>query len=379
MLFSSDTIGVGFRFSLLNLNEFSFRSRGSGAFRDPGFDGVLSSMRPWARLSARKLTFLVLLMFALPQYAETPAESFPDLLLPEDGSPVPGRPTPEGTFIRNPQDFLLCSGKDFQGMGPAGSYSVIQWQGNSFDDVASFNNETVTELLRDPSNRKNRIVARDRFEAALAADPQFYPFLYNLARLNLLLRDFEESIRLFQKAASLIPDDPGPYMNIARACEELQEHRCVISYYKKAHSKAPLRPDAVFSLGIYYLESDRRPQAEIYIKQGYRDFPDDSRMKIALARLLLQKGDRLKARVLLESIPTRTMSGEQRKDYDLSLHYYLAEIYKDSRDYGAALREINILLANPSAPFFMEHNKQDLQKQKQVLERLARAQSLSED
>ncbi|MCB1139253.1 MAG: tetratricopeptide repeat protein [Leptospiraceae bacterium] len=340
---------------------------------------MLSSMRPWARLSARKLTFLVLLMFALPQYAETPAESFPDLLLPEDGSPVPGRPTPEGTFIRNPQDFLLCSGKDFQGMGPAGSYSVIQWQGNSFDDVASFNNETVTELLRDPSNRKNRIVARDRFEAALAADPQFYPFLYNLARLNLLLRDFEESIRLFQKAASLIPDDPGPYMNIARACEELQEHRCVISYYKKAHSKAPLRPDAVFSLGIYYLESDRRPQAEIYIKQGYRDFPDDSRMKIALARLLLQKGDRLKARVLLESIPTRTMSGEQRKDYDLSLHYYLAEIYKDSRDYGAALREINILLANPSAPFFMEHNKQDLQKQKQVLERLARAQSLSED
>ncbi|MCB1170144.1 MAG: tetratricopeptide repeat protein [Leptospiraceae bacterium] len=318
-------------------------------------------------------------MFTLPIYSETPVESFPDLLLPEDGSPVPGRPTPEGTFIRNAQDFLLCSGKDFEGAGPPGSFSAIRWQGNSFDDVASFNNETIAELLKDPSNAKNRAVARDRFEAAVQADPQFYPFLYNLARLHLLLRDFEESIRLFQKAASLIPDDPGPYMNIARACEELQEHRCVISYYKKAHSKAPLRPDAIFALGIYYLETDRRPQAEIYIKQGYRDFPDDSRMKIALARLLLQKGDRLRARVLLESIPTQTMSGEQRKDYDLSLHYYLAEIYRDSRNYVAALQEMNILLANPSASFFLEHNRKDLEKQKQVLERLARAQSLSED
>lgn len=323
------------------------------------------------------MQLVILLMVGATQLSGQTVESFPDLLLPEDGTPLPGRPTPEGTFIRNKQDLILCTGKDFQAPAPDGTFSSIQWNGNTFDNVADFNNETVEELLMDPSSRKNQKQALERFEAGLTADPQFYAFLYNAGRVQYLLRDFDEAFRLFEKASGLIPDDPGPYMNLARICEEQQDHRCVVGYYKKAHSKAPLRPDAIYALGIYYLETDRRPQAEIYIKRGFKDFPEDSRMKIAMARLHLQAGDRLRARVLLESIPTQTMTGERRKDYDLSLHYYLANIYRESRNYGRALEQINILLENPSDAFFLEYKRDDLEKQKEVLQRLADAQSAS--
>ncbi|MBU42806.1 MAG: hypothetical protein CMN76_06275 [Spirochaetaceae bacterium] len=330
----------------------------------------------WQTRYAQIPALVFALIFMVPLGAQSP-ESFPDLLLPENGSPLPGNPTPEGTFLRNAQDFLVCAGKDFQGPGPEGS-SPIEWQGNTFNSVARFNNETIQEFIRDPSNDENQSLALERFEAGLKADPQFYPFLYNSARLNLLQRDFEEAIRLFERASGLIPDDPGPYLNIGKACEELQEHRCVVHYYKKAHEKAPLRPDAIYALGIYYLETDRRPQAEIYLKQGLRDFPADSRMKIGMARLHLQSGDRLRARVLLESIPTESLTGERRQDYDLSLHYYLAKIYRDSRDYRRALEQLNILLANPSAPFFLENSRKDLEKQREVLQRLAKAQAISD-
>ncbi len=318
---------------------------------------------------------LSLLFPVISSRAET--SGFPDLLIPEDGSPMPGKPTPEGTFIRNKQDFIVCTGKDFQGPGPAGT-TEIQWRGNTEQDVGRFNNETVTELLKDISNTRNQELALERFEAALKADPQFYPFLYNSARLNLLLRNFDEAIRLFERSSGLIPRDPGPYMNIARACEELQDHRCVMHYYQKAYELAPLRPDAIYALGIYSLETDRKPQARIYLKQGLDRFPDDSRMKIGMARLYLSSGDRLRAQVLLESIPTETLTGERRQDYDLSLHYYLADIYRESRDYARALDQINVLLANPGDPFFLEHNRAGLEKEKEVLERLAEAQAASD-
>lgn len=307
--------------------------------------------------------------------AESPR--FPDLLIPEDGSPMPGVSTPEGTFIRTKQDFILCTGKDFQGPGPAGT-TPVEWQGNTENNIARFNNDTVDELLRDISDKKNRQLALERFEAGLKSDPQFYPFLYNAARMQLLLRNFEQSISLFQRLSGLIPNDPGPYLNIAKACEELQDHRCVMHYYRKAHTKAPLRPDALYALGIYSLETGRRPQAEIYLKKGLKSFPDNSKMKIGMARLMLASGDRLRAQVLLESVPTETLGGDRRKDYDLSLHYYLADIYRESRDYVRALEQINILLANPDDPFFLENNKSKLQKEKEVLERLAKAQTLSD-
>ena len=320
------------------------------------------------------ITIALFLMALSTLSAEDPARPFPDLLIPEDGRPLPGVPTPAGTLIRNKQDFILCAGKDFQKPAAPGD-SSIQWNNSTIKDVGLFNNETVTELVNDLSSQNNRKQALQRWEAGLNADPQFYPFVYNAARAHFLLRDFDEAIRLFERASALIPADPGPYMNIARACEEQQEHRCVVSYYKKAHAKAPLKPDAIYELGIYYLETDRRPQAELYLKRGFEQFPEDSRMKIGMARLLLLSGDRLRARVLLESIPTETMAGERRQDYDLSVHYYLANIYIDSRDYNRALNEINILLDNPSDPFFLKHKKKDLEKQKGVLERLAKAQN----
>ena len=329
--------------------------------------------------SCFKISLLALTLILVPAinvFPESPG--FPDLLVPEDGEPLPGKPTPDGTFSRSRQDFIICTGKDFQGPAPTGTFSTITWQGNATDDVGRFNNETIEELLQDLSNQKNREIALQRFEVGLKADPQFYPFLYNSARLNLLLRNFEEAIRLFQRASGLIPRDPGPNMNIARACEELQDHRCVMHYYRKAHELAPLRPDALFALGIYSLETDRKPQARIYLKEGLNQFPDDSRMKIGMARLYLSSGDKLRARVLLESIPTETLTGDRRKDYDLSLHYYLADIYRESRDYGRALNQINILLENPGDPFFLENNRSKLEKEKEVLERLAKAQSVSD-
>ena len=70
---------------------------------------------------------LALLLVPLPALrAEEPARPFPDLLIPEDGRPVPGVPTPVGTLIRNKQDFILCAGKDFQNPAAQGD-SAIEW------------------------------------------------------------------------------------------------------------------------------------------------------------------------------------------------------------------------------------------------------------
>ncbi len=304
-----------------------------------------------------------------------PADPLPDVLV-EPTEILPGDDIPQGTFRVGPRDLVLAAGARFRGPPPISNRFRINYGGREVTNAGAWNNETVASLQSvGPKDHAPLWEAVRRFHAGLAGDPQFFPFLYNTGRVFLFLNRPREALRFLEKARGVLPEFPGTYTNIARAHAMLKEDHAVEEAFRAAARLNPFDPEPLVELGNFFLESGSTVKAAYWFRAVLRDHPDYSNARIGMARLVLQSGDLVRARTMLREVPTEYLDGTPRRDYDRVLHYHLAVIAANLRDYAEAARQYERLLSEPNDPFFLTTPRADIVRRREIMLRLADVQS----
>jgi len=285
---------------------------------------------------------------------------------------LPGQNVPQGTFTRTKSDYIVTNGAAFQGEGPPGSVRFLFGE-EEITNIAAFNNDLVARAEAAGSDAAQLEALRDAFLVALQADPQFFPLLFNLGRVYLLLRLPEKAQLYLGRARDQVPEYARTYYYLAQAFRRSGDHRATLYNYRLAYKKNPFDPSALVELGNFYLEQKSGERAYDYFRQVQKGWPGNSDAKIGLARLELDNRNLYMAREILYSIETEDVSGKAREDYNRLLHYYLAIIAVDLRDYAEAVRQFDKLLAHPGDPFFLEVPIMSIQRRRDIAFRLAEA------
>jgi cytochrome c-type biogenesis protein CcmH/NrfG len=171
---------------------------------------------------------------------------------------------------------------------------------------------------------------------------------------------------------ALVPDFALNHLRLGRVYERLGEERAALDSYRTALKKDPADLRPFIALGDFYLARGQRPQAQNYYETALKLLPEYIDAKIGLGRLLMAKQDWQRARILLESIETENLDGTEKTDYDRSLHYLLALIASELRDYDAAVKNYDRLLRYPEDVFFLTHSRRDLERRRAIANDLAR-------
>lgn len=306
-----------------------------------------------------------------PPFADGDQQRLPDVIV-EPTEILPGDQIPAGTFALNARGFVVTRGKRFAGEPPASNNWRIEYAGKSYSNAGLWNNETVTLLDRaGPRDRTQLEEAARRLQAGLKADPQFFPFLFNNGRALLMMNRPRDALRFLKRARGILPEFPATHSQIGRAHALLQEQQAVEQAFTTAARLNPFDPQPLVELGNYLLEEGATVKAAYYFRAVLRDHPDYSNARIGLARLVMQSGDVVRAHRLFSEVPTEFLDGTPRRDYDRILHYYLAEIAGRLQDYREAVGQLDRLLQEPTDPFFMTVPIQDIQRRRDILQRLA--------
>lgn len=283
------------------------------------------------------------------------------------------RPT-EGTFVRDKRDFIFCRGFAFKGKPPDNPRYIIRWQKRTISNPGAWNNEILAELSQgDFQDHKMLRAAVSKFRAGLRADPLFFPFQYNLGRIFSMLNLPGRARRFFELARGTMPRFSGAYLNLGRTHAALKEDRAAVYYYKQAARKNPYDLKPLIALGNFYLDRGDRGRSRKFYLAALKKKPNYANAKIGLARLFMHSGDKIRARIALKEIATEELDGSPRRDYDRILHYYLATIAADLRDYRESLRQYNRLLSYKKDPFFLRVGVREIEKRRDIVKRLADA------
>lgn len=210
-------------------------------------------------------------------------------------------------------------------------------------------------------------------EEQIKKDPQFYPFRYNIGRIYLLLRLPKRAEKHFRQSIALIPDFYMAHIHLGDTYAKLGEDRAALEHYKIAAKKNPFSLLPLLSLGTFYLERRLYTQAAYYFEYVLKRDSENNFAKTGLAKMFLARGDTPSARAVLSSIQVENLDGTQRTDYDLSVHFYLADIATQELDYDEAVRQYDKLLAHPEDAFFLEYARELILKRREIVAEIAAA------
>jgi len=298
------------------------------------------------------------------------AQRLPEFLV-EPGEILRTERLTAGTFARNPQDFIECRGRHFEGDPPPGISADFN---GTQTGVAILNNQSVEEAVRAGSaNQKALKSALARLEAVIRADPLFFPAIYNAGRILLLMNLPRRAVRYFDRARSVLPEFSGSYLNLGRAYARSGEDAAAVESFRQASRLNPSDALPLIALGDFYLERKSTQQARYYFERILALRPEYPDAKIGLARLYMEQGNIVRAQIILRSVPTDNQDGSERTDYNRALHYYLAVIASELRDYGDSVRQFDRLLKHPEDPFFLEFPIQEIRRRREIIFRLAKS------
>ena len=295
---------------------------------------------------------LLPVLLAAPLFAQSPdylqladSSEFSDQWLVMPLEILPDDQVPGGTFARAERDLLLCTGPRFlPGAAPL--------------DVAEQNNAAVRRLQAAGLDQRAEWEAvLTVFEAGLADDPQFLPFLYNAGRVAFWLGRRETAVAYFERARNLLPEFAGIHVNLGRLYAsgrpgEREVHAALASLRNAARLN-PFERSAWLALGDVYAERGDHRRAREYYNAVLRDIPDSIPAQVALARLALHAEEYNQARRILERTKLDYPGGRTR---DASAHaalYYLGLAYRALGAHAQAVRAFDRVLAVPNDALFI--------------------------
>lgn len=166
------------------------------------------------------------------------------------------------------------------------------------------------------------------FRAAITLDPAFGPArLLAGTTLLTLARPGEARVEL-ERAARLMPREPVAYVQLADACERLDDRRCVVDAYRTLVQLAPADPEYAYRLGLAYLDLSQWAHERLRTTAA-----GSARLSQALAREYRRQGN--------TDLAVRALQRAADADGTLpDIHLALAETYLDEGRLEDASTEI---------------------------------------
>jgi predicted Zn finger-like uncharacterized protein len=196
--------------------------------------------------------------------------------------------------------------------------------------------EVMLGIVRSHIGLEQWGAAIDQLEEAQKLFPDDARFPFYLGRLNRDRGDFLQAQKAFERAVEINPKLLTAQTSLAqltwRMDKDLMKGE---SYIKRVVEQSELI-DAEVALEVarYYHQSNRRDLAAQWYGESLRRDPNFWEARLALSKLLLEENKFDEARTLLEKARSEGVQ-------DVRLSAYLADAYRQSKDFDRAIDEIN--------------------------------------
>ena len=137
------------------------------------------------------------------------------------------------------------------------------------------------------------------FQQALQLDPHHLLSLDNLANAYRVQKRWDDARKSLEIALQLAPQDPEANYSLGMVFAQTDDTAKAYEYLQRALKARPAYPEALNNLGVLYLVTQRRDQAVESFEQCIRMAPAFDQAYLNLARVYALEGARDKARTVL--------------------------------------------------------------------------------
>lgn len=321
----------------------------------------------------KTLFFFLLILNALHSQKKIGDKEYPEILWGKDQEF--SNDFPLGSFVSEPNDFILCRGQRFLG-DPPNSSGSFEFQGEVVQNSGSWNNKAIQIVLEQGTNGWKEALLR--LEAGVRYDPHFFPFRYNLGRVYTMLLDFDKAMIQFEYARNIIPDYYRTYLHLGMLSERAKEPVYAESNYKLAYKKNPFLTESLIRLADLSLRAGSRNQAFLYLKKAESISEESPDVQLGFAKLSLDRGNAFIAYKILKKTSLSTDDGKM-KLYDKKFHFVFAEASSKIGDYEKAEEEYTKLLSFPNDPFFATTSYKVIQRRRDIAKKFSEAKRTQSD
>jgi len=196
--------------------------------------------------------------------------------------------------------------------------------------------EVMLGIVRSHIGLEQWGAAIDQLEEAQKLFPDDARFPFYLGRLNRDRGDFLQAQKAFERAVEINPKLLTAQTALAQLTWRMDKDLMKGESYIKKVVEQPELIDAEVALEVarYYHQSNRRDLAAQWYGETLRRDPNFWEARLALSKLLLEENKFDEARTLLEKARSEGVQ-------DVRLSAYLADAYRQSKDFDRAIDEIN--------------------------------------
>jgi len=137
------------------------------------------------------------------------------------------------------------------------------------------------------------------FREALRLNPRHLLSLDNLGNAYRLQRLWDEARKVLERALEVAPQDPEANYSLGMVFAQTDDNAKAYEYLQRALKARPAYPEALNNLGVLYLVTQRRDQAVASFEECIHGAPGFDQAYVNLARVYALEGARDKARGVL--------------------------------------------------------------------------------
>ncbi len=157
----------------------------------------------------------------------------------------------------------------------------------------------------------------EAFQRAYKLEPDDMESLLNVAHALLEVGQSEEARRFYEMASIRDPEEVEAVNGMVAAAFELGDIEMAEQLGRRAVAMNPENPDNQYNLGVILLSINRNTDAETHFQAALDLSPDEPRYAIALAQILLRKGETEEA-MKSAALVTQTIVGDATGIFEFS-------------------------------------------------------------
>jgi tetratricopeptide (TPR) repeat protein len=189
---------------------------------------------------------------------------------------------------------------------------TLKLRGNNFDEARRYLEQTLKLQPNYPEawNNLGMIAAQQArpedaigdFQQSIALRPKYATAHLNLGNVYRRQKQFDKAEESLTRALQLQPDDPDVNYSLGMLYAQQDQISRASDYLQKAIELRPNYPEARNNLGIVFVRQQNFLRAEEQFKSGIRVAPNFDQSYLNLARLYAMRGDKEKARAVLQDL-----------------------------------------------------------------------------
>ena len=215
------------------------------------------------------------------------------------------------------------------------------------------NNPMAYQLLGIASGWKGNVdEAQQYFLQANKLDPNKADTHMNLGSTYAVQRNWDKALEHFRRSVELAPREPLFHYQLGTLYEEMGRDLQAEESFKKALKLFSNYEDAQLSLGALYEKLERPQEALKYYKRAVKTKPGDFVARLRYALLLLQQGENVRAREVLE----QSFAITRLKAEGLALNAVYRASGRSAASFQKQIQKFkqNLERISPSKPIYIE-------------------------